>query len=141
MKTIDRASNTVATKPETAFRMNTVEFAPKKFWLPLLFGIALIYMGNPLHAGEYESPGNQPKQSEGTQGQKYKWGKKQRTDQGGGTLERGTTPGSEQMERGTTPGSEQMERGTTPGSEQMERGTTPGSDPMERGTTPGSEQL
>lgn len=155
MKIIDRASNTAATRPETVFRMNTAEFSQKKFWLPLLLGIALIYVGNPLYAGEYESSGNQPMQSEGIQGQGSQPGRTQGTERQG--VGRDTEPssgytdklreqGSETMERGRdrmrqgmdpSPGTEEMET-PAPGSENINRDTTgPGGDNMMRDAIPG----
>ncbi|MCL7421399.1 MAG: hypothetical protein M8364_10905 [Methylobacter sp.] len=160
MKTIDRASNTAATSPETVFRMNTIECRQKKFWLPWLFGIALIYVGNPLHAGEYESPGNQPMQSEGTQSQGSQSGRTQGTERQG--VGRGTKPstgytdklrdqGSNTMERGRdrmrqdidpSPGTEEMDRTPAPGSENINRDTTgPGGDNMMRDAIPGGSGI
>jgi hypothetical protein len=159
MKTLDRASNAAATKSETAFRMNKAEFSPKKFCLSLFFGIALIYVGNPLYAGEYESSGNQPMRSEGTQGQGSQSGRTQGTERQG--VGRGTKPstgytdklreqGSNTMERGRdrmrqgmdpSPGTEEMET-PAPGSENINRDTTgPGGDNMMRDAIPGGSGI
>ncbi len=165
MKAIEKASNTIATKPVTAININTVEFTVKKFWLPLVFGASLIYMGNPPHAGEQQGAGNQPMQSGSGQGQAGKWGRAQGTEsQGSG---RGTKPapgytddrvrnqGSNTLERGSDrmkqdtdrPGSDPMDRGTTPSGERgispdIDKGTTPGSENINRDTTgPGGDNM
>jgi hypothetical protein len=164
MKAIEKISK-AATKPVTTINNNTIQFAAKKFWLPLVFGASLIYMGNPPHAGEQQGAGNQPMQSGSRQGQAGKWGMAQGTEsQGSG---RGTKPapgytddrvrnqGSNTLERGGNrirqgtdrPGSDPMDRDTTPSGERgispdIDKGTTPDSENINKDTTgPGGDNM
>lgn len=102
MKAIEKVS-IKATKPMTSISINTVEFPTKKFWLPLIFGASLIYMGNPLHAGE-----RQDTESQGS---------------GRGTMPVPGYTDDRAHNQGTNrSGNEEMGRGTSPSGE---RGTDP----------------
>lgn len=121
---------------------NTAGFSTKKFWLPLVFGASLIYMCNPLQAGEQQGASGEPTQSKGSEGEPGKWGRAFRIEgQGSGKkdlpkVNMGNRPGG--SPEGNKPGGSQESTGTTSGSEgsadkpDVNMGNRPGGDPTRR---------
>lgn len=155
MKVIEKKSNTVVVKPAIALKSHTIQFTVKKFWLPLIFGVSLIYIGHPPYAKERQGTESQgagrgTKPSTGYTEDKRNRGSNT-MEQGKEKIEQGTDrPGSDSRGRATTPSSEkgigpdteEMNRNPTPGSENINRDTTgPGGDNMMRDAVPGGSGI
>ncbi len=145
MKSVEKVSNTVATKSEI---INKVEFSVKKLWLLLFFGASLIYMGNPPHAGEKQGTESQGS-GRGTMPAPGYTDDRVR-GQGSNTLEQGRKrveqgvkrPRSDRTGKGTSPSTKEMNRNPAPGSENINRDTTgPGGDNMMRDAIPGGSGI
>lgn len=154
MKVIEKKSNTAVAKSATAIKSHAIQFAAKKFWLPLIFGVSLIYIGHPLYAAERQGTESQgagrgTKPSTGyTEGQRNRGSNTM--EQGKEKIEQGTDrPGSDSRGRGTpssekgiSPDTEEMNRNPAPGSENINRDTTsPGGDNMMRDAVPGGSGI
>jgi hypothetical protein len=130
MKSIEEVSNT-PTKPMSSIGINTVELSTKKFWLPLIFGVSLIYVGHPPYAAEQQGTSSQSTQFKGSKGESGKWGKGFRPESQGGTSG-GKKPN---VNMGNRPGGDPANRSKP----DVNMGNRPGGSPEGAGETSGSE--